>query len=131
MRRRVGFSVVEAILAPVLDIQESGSFRGTEGDSEQQLREVMRKYIKPYYASFDPDSRDVIDDSVLYLSKFSPTSPVVPLDALPTPFEIKQALPVFCQWLAEELGVRDRSMDAENFEYSNDLSIVHRLRRMR
>ena len=121
--------MVEAVLAPVLDVLEPGSLSEIDGGSEYQLRAVMREYIKPYYASFDPHSREVIDDSVLYLAKFSPAHPVVPLDALPTPFEIRQELPVFCQWLAEELGLRDRHMDPEDFEYSNDLSIVHRLRR--
>lgn len=131
MRRRVGFAVLEAVLAPVLDVQEPALFDGTEGDSEPKLRKVLRDYVKPYYESFDQDSRDAIDDSVLYLSRFAPTLPVVPLDALPTPFEIKQELSVFCRWLAEELGVRDRSIGRDEFEYSADLSMVHRLLRKR
>lgn len=129
--RPVGFIVIEAVLAPVLDPPEptQSQLALVDGADGAQVRDVIRKYVKPYYESFDDQSRKVIADSILYFSN-SPSIPeTIPLDVLPTPFELTQTIDELCAWLANELCIDNREFDYRDCEYSEDLNVVHRLTR--
>lgn len=129
--RPVGFNQIEAVLAPVLDPPEPAlsELAMVNGANSSQVRDVIRKYIKPYYDSFDDQSRKVIADSILYFSHAPSLPETIPLDVLPTPFELTQKIDELCAWLATELCIDNREFDFRDCEYSEDLSVVHRLTR--
>jgi hypothetical protein len=53
----------------------------------------------------------------------------VTLEGLPTPFDLTSDIRQLCVWLMEELMIKKENFNAEKFEYSDDLSLVHRLQR--
>lgn len=133
MKKLVGFIVLEAVLAPICDPQEPlfSLLSNVNGKDENQIKEVMREYVKPYYDSFDERSKQIINDSILYFSFSEILQENVELDALPTPFELPNDVKKFCRLLQMELGIQPTSLDIKDCEYSDDLSLVHRLRRNR
>lgn len=133
MKNPVSFLVVEAILAPILDPQEPvfSDIANVDGNNQQQVREVIRRYIKPYFESFDDRSKKVIADSVLYFSSTEELPDITPLDALPTPFELKQSIVNFCTLLSDELNIVPTGFHPGNCEYMDNLTLVHRLRRLK
>lgn len=128
---KVGFVVLEAVLSPLCEPQEPlySQLADVNGENEQQLRRVVREVIKPYYESFDSWSKEVISDSVWYFSLADELPAAVCFDALPIPFDLPQDLKRFCLYLQEELGVEKEWFETSECEYSDDLSLVHRLRR--
>lgn len=133
MAQEVGFIVLEAVLAPICDPQEPiySELVEIEGGVEQEVRKVIREYVKPYFDSFDIGSRDVIAASICYFARGGRPPEDVALDALPTPFELPSDIGLFCNWLAEELAIDVTGCDLMEYQYTNDLSVVHRLRRDR
>jgi hypothetical protein len=94
------------------------------------VREMIRKYVKPYYDSFDERSREVMGNSVLcfaFAHQQLPKTP--PLDALPMPLELTQSVDVLCAWLLQELSIDTAGFSPDQCEFSNDLGLVHRQRR--
>ena len=126
MKKLVGFNVLEAILAPICEPQEPeySKLSQINGCDEHQMRSVIKNFIKPYYDSFDEQSRKVIADSILIFSLLKVT-----LEGLPTPFDLTSDISQFCEWLMEELMIEKENFNLEKFEYSDDLSLVHRLQR--
>ena len=51
------------------------------------------------------------------------------LEGLPTPFDLTSDISQLCDWLMEELMIEKENFNLEKFEYSDDLSLVHRLQR--
>ena len=93
------------------------------------MRTVIRSFIKPYYDSFDEQSWKVIADSILYFSLQKKLPLKVTLEGLPTPFDLTSDISQLCEWLMEELMIEKENFNLEKFEYSDDLSLVHRLQR--
>lgn len=128
---KVGFVVLEAVLSPLCDPQEPlySQLVGVNGEDEQQLRRVVREVVRPYYESFDSWSKGVISDSVLYFARADELPAAACFDALPIPFDLPQDLKKFCLYLQEELGIEKKGFEMSACEYSDDLGLVHRLRR--
>ncbi len=133
MKYPVSFLVVEATLAPILDAEEEvcSEIASVDGKNQEQVREVVRKYIVPYFVSFDDRSKKVIANSILYFACAKQLPDTTPLDALPTPFELEQNITDFCNLLLDELKISSSEFCLEDCEYSDDLSLVHRLRRLK
>jgi hypothetical protein len=93
------------------------------------MRSVIKNFIKPYYDSFDEQSLKVIADSILYFSLQKKPPLRVTLEGLPTPFDLTSSISQLCDWLMEELMIKKENFNAEKFDYSDDLSLVHRLQR--
>lgn len=130
---KVGFIVLEAVLAPIIEPQETlcSMLACVDGGDEQQLRAVVRRYIKPYYDSFDSWSKVVITDSVLYFFNVGCFPDGVSLESLPVPFDFPQDLRALCLCLIDELVIEREGFDVHDCEYCDELSLVHRLRRNR
>lgn len=133
MKKLVGFNVLEAILAPICEPQEPDYSKLSQinGCDEHQMRSVIRNFIKPYYDSFDEQSRKVIADSILYFSLQKNPPLRVTLEGLPAPFDLTSDISQLCDWLMEELMIKKENFDVEKFLYSDDLSLVQRLQRDR
>lgn len=131
MKKPVGFIFVEAVLAPLCDPQEPAcsELAAVDGADERQMRQVIRNYVKPYYESFDDQSKATISNSILYFAHAENLPETMPLDALPTSFELTQEIDVLCAWLLAELCIESKEFDLGECEYSDNLSLVHRLRR--
>lgn len=131
MKRYVGFIFFEALLAPIFDPQEPvlSELLNVNGSDERQVRAVIRRYVKPYYDSFDDRSRAVMADSILYFATAKDLPETPPLDALPTPFEMRQSVRELCEWIESELTIDSGSFALGECEYTDNLSLVHRLRR--
>lgn len=133
MKKKVGFVVIEALFSPLLDPAEPlmSELSKVDGNDDREVREVFKKHVGAYFETFDTHSQDVIADSIRYFSNLRESSDVLPMDALPTPFEIRQTLSTICRWLLDDLGI-DQS-DAETglveYERTEDLALAHRLRR--
>ena len=50
-------------------------------------------------------------------------------EGLLTPFDLTSDISQICDWLMEELMIKKENFNLEKFEYSDDLSLVHRLQR--
>lgn len=133
MTRLVGFIVLEALLAPICDPQEPlySLLSNVSGNDENQIKGVIREYVKPYYDSFDERSKQIISDSILYFSVSELAQENLALDALPTPFDLPNDVRKFCLFLVKELDIKSTGFEVRDCEYSDDLSLVHRLRRNR
>lgn len=133
MKIPVGFNVLEAVLAPLCEPQEPvySKLSGVIGSDEHQMRDVIREFVKPYYDSFDDRSRKIIAGTIIYFTFKGQESKGVTLDSLPTPFDLPQDINKLCLWLLKELEIDETGFNLEEFEYSDDLSLVHRLRRNR
>ena len=131
MTTKVGFIVLEAVLAPICEPQEPvySKLLKVNGEDENQMRAVIREFIKPYYDSFDKKSREVIADTILYLSLEKKIPNNVSFDSLPTPFDLTHEMSKFCTWLTKELMIEKEDFNLAQCEYTDDLSLVHRLRR--
>lgn len=131
MTRPVGFIFIEALLAPLCDPLEPvrSELLRVNGVDERQVREVIQKYVKPYYESFDERSKITIADSILYFASAKSLPMTTSLDALPTPFELAQEIHVLCGWLSTELRIGSKEFNLADCEYTDNLSFVHRLHR--
>lgn len=133
LKNKVGLVVIEALFSPLLDPAEPlmSELSKVDGKDDRDVREVFKKHVGAYFETFDARSQDVIADSIRYFSNLRESSDVLPMDALPTPFELRQTLDTICRWLLEDLGI-DQS-DAETglveYERTEDLALAHRLRR--
>ncbi|MBW8354231.1 MULTISPECIES: hypothetical protein [unclassified Pseudomonas] len=130
---KVGFVVLEAVLAPIIEPQEPlySKLACVDGEDERQLREVISEYVRPYYDSFDTWSKGVISSSILYFFHVGCLPGGVSLESLPVPFDFPQDLRVICSCLIDGLAIERRGIDVREYEYCDELSLVHRLRRNR
>ncbi|WMN17987.1 hypothetical protein QL104_00870 [Pseudomonas piscis] len=128
---KVGFVVLEAVLAPIIEPQEPlySKLARVDGEDEQQLRCVIREYVRPYFNSFDSWSKAFISNTILYFFKVGGFPEGVSLESLPVPFDLSQDLRMLCLCLIDELVIQGERFDVLECEYCDDLSLVHRLRR--
>lgn len=61
-----------------------------DGKDGCEVREVFKKYVGAYFETFDTRSQEVMVDSIRYFSNPVESSDVLPMDALPTPFELRK-----------------------------------------
>ncbi|MGX5726976.1 hypothetical protein ACWKWZ_18225 [Metapseudomonas otitidis] len=129
--KKVGFIFIEAVLSPLCDPQEPlySDLLDVDGEDDLQLRKVVREIVRPYYDSFDARSKDVISDSILYFAFVDKFPEFVCFDALPIPFDLPRDSRKFCMLLLEELEIKKEGFDLRSCEYSDDVKLVHRLRR--
>lgn len=128
----VSFNVLEAVLAPICEPPEPdySALALVDGHQEHEVRGVFRKFVKPYFDSFDDKSKKIIGESVLYFARGNYSIPDSFLDSLPVPFDLPTDIRAISSWLAEELDIQALSPDFTNVEYINELNLVHSLRRV-
>lgn len=133
MKKKVGFVVIEALFSPILDPAEPlmSELLRVDGKDDCEVREVFKKYVGAYFETFDTRSQEIMVDSIRYFSNPVESSDVLPMDALPTPFELRQTLSTICRWLLEDLAIHPSDAKTGNVEYerTEDLALAHRLRR--
>ena len=132
MEKIVSLWIVEAVLAPICEPRDPvyQELSSVDGESEAAVKAVLKKYVRPYFDSFDERSQVLIKDSVSYCTMDENLSFGHTFDALGIPFEPPHEIRIFYRWLKDEIAP-DWDIDVKTCVYTDDLSVAHRLRRKR